>query len=132
VTLSLSILVTAINTFVNISILIMERAQHIGIMRAMGLSPARLLAVFMAMGLFQSIVGTTLGYGLGILFGFLLDDYINSLVRDFIPITDAKIAPDPLVFASLLAFVAVVSVATCLIAGLRALKNDISDNLRGA
>jgi len=131
VTLSLSILVTAINTFVNVSILIMERSQHIGIMRAMGLSPIRLLSVFMAMGLFQSIVGTTLGYGVGILIGYLLDDYINSLVRDFIPITDARIAPDPLVFASLLAFVAVVSVTTCLFAGRRALKNDITENLRG-
>jgi ABC-type lipoprotein release transport system permease subunit len=132
VTLSLSILVTAINTFVNISILIMERVEQIGIMRAMGLSPRRLLAVFLSVGLVQSIIGTTTGYGLGILVGYLLDDYINSLVRDFIPITQAKIAPDARAFLSLLAFVALVSVGTCLLAGCRALKSEISHNLRGA
>jgi ABC-type lipoprotein release transport system permease subunit len=132
VTLSLSILVTAINTFVNISILIRERAEQIGILRAIGLPPARLLSVFMTMGLFQSIVGTTLGYGLGILIGYLLDDYINSLVRDFIPITDARILPNPLAYASLLAFVSLVSVSTCALAGHRALKSAISQNLRGA
>lgn len=132
VTLSLSVLVTAINTFVNISILIMERVEQIGIMRAMGLGPAKLLAVFTAVGVVQSIIGTTIGYGLGILIGYMLDDYINSLVRDFIPITDAKIAPDPLAYASLLGFVAFVSVGTCLLAGIRALRSEISDNLRGA
>lgn len=132
VTLSLSILVTAINTFVNINILIMERVEQIGIMRAMGLSPARLLSVFVGMGVVQSIVGTTLGYGLGILIGYFLDDYINSLVRDFIPITDAKIVPDPKTYFSVLAAVAVVSVIACLLAGWRTLKSPISENLRGA
>src|ERR1700754_35138 len=131
VTLSLSILVTAINTFVNINILIMERVEHIGIMRAMGLTPSRLLTVFTGIGFFQSFVGATVGYGLGILIGYFLDDYINSLVRDFIPITDAKIVPDPVTYALILATVAVVSAIACLLAGRRALKSEISENLRG-
>ena len=132
VTLSLAILVTAINTFVNINILIMDRAQHIGILRAMGLTPWRLIAVFVVIGLLQAFVGTALGYGLGIVIGYGLDDYINSLVREFVPISEAGIAPDPAVFLSILAFVAVVNVATCLLAGRRALSLDIAENLRGA
>jgi ABC-type lipoprotein release transport system permease subunit len=132
VTLSLSILVTAINTFVNINILIMERVQQIGIMRAMGLGPSQLLSIFVGVGFFQSVVGATLGYGLGILIGYMLDDYINSLVRDFIPITDAKIVPDAGTYASVLLFVALVSVVACLLAGRRTLHSAISKNLRGA
>ncbi len=132
VALSLAILVTAINTFVNINILIMERVEEIGIMRAMGLSPGRLLSVFAAVALIQSIVGATLGYGLGISIGYVLDDYINSLVRDFVPITEAKIVPDPLVYSALLAFVTLLSVGTCLWAARRALKSAIFANLRGA
>jgi ABC-type lipoprotein release transport system permease subunit len=131
VTLSLSILVTAINTFVNINILVMERVEQIGIMQAMGLTPRRLMAVFIGIGLFQSFVGATIGYGLGIIIGYFLNDYINSLVRDFIPITDAKIAPDPLTYAIILGAVAAVSATACLLAGMRVVRSEISDNLRG-
>jgi lipoprotein-releasing system permease protein len=131
VTLALSIVVTSINTFVNINILIMERIEHIGIMRAMGLSPRRLLTVFLAIGVFQSILGTTLGYSVGVLAGYGLDDYINTLVRDFIPITGATISPNPLAYALILAFVTCVSVVACVLAGRRALTSAIYKNLRG-
>lgn len=130
ITLGLSILITAINTFVNVNILIMERAQQIGIIRAMGLPPFALMLSFVLVGFGQALIGTVIGYTLGILAGYLLDDYINSMVRDFIPIADARIAPHPAVFLALLAFVTVVSSVTCLIAGRRTLRNDIIENLR--
>jgi ABC-type lipoprotein release transport system permease subunit len=100
-------------------------------MRAMGLTPAQLLAVFTGIGLFQSLVGATIGYSLGIVIGYVLDDHINSLVRDFIPITDARIVADPRTYALILVVVSVVSAVACVLAGRRALKSLISENLRG-
>jgi ABC-type lipoprotein release transport system permease subunit len=130
ITLGLSILITAINTFVNINILIRERAQHIGIIRAMGLRPSLLLLSLLLVGFAQALIGTVIGYSLGIFGGYALDDYINSLVRDFIPITDARISPDPIVFFALLAFVTLVSSLTCVLAGRWTLREDIIENLR--
>lgn len=130
VTLLLSILVTAINTFINVNILVMDRAEQIGIMRTMGLKPSSLLLAFMGVGLLQSLAGTIIGYLLGIWAGFALDDYINALVRDFIPISGARIELDPSIFFYALLFVSLVSVVTCYFAGRRALGNEIIENLR--
>lgn len=132
VALGLSIAVTAINTFVNVSILVMERVQHIGIMRAMGLGPIRLLTVFLGIGVLQSLLGTTLGYAAGIAAAYGLDDRINAMVRDFIPITEVGIVADPVAYAAILALVACVTVAACALAGRRALRTAIYANLRGS
>ncbi len=130
VTLCLAIVVTMINTFVNINILIMERAGHIGIMRAMGLGPVKLMMVFVAIGLLQSLTGTAIGYVTGILTGHLLNDRINSMVREFLPITNTLVTAEARVFAAELAFISIVSVIACLLAARRILSSAIVANLR--
>lgn len=132
IALSLSIVVTAINTIVNMNILIMQRAQHIGILKAIGLPPSKLIWVFVLVGVIQSLIGTTIGYGLGLASGYLLNDYINSLIENFVPIEKAEIVADPIVFAMLFAIVSVVSVLACLISARRAVRLDIAENLRSS
>jgi len=132
VALSLSILVTSINTMVNMNILIMQRTRDIGIIKAMGLSPSRLVWIFIIIGLLQSLIGATLGYGIGLISGFLLNDYINELVKEFIPIERPEIVFSPMLFLLLFTIVATVSVAACVIAARRAVMLKIAENLRGA
>ena len=65
-TISLVILVAALNLVSSLSMLIAEKRPHVGILRTLGASERSILSIFLLVGLIIGLLGTVLGNVIGI------------------------------------------------------------------
>ena len=73
--LSLIVLVAAFNIVSTLVMVVADRTREIGILRAMGMTRAGILRVFVLQGFWIGAVGTAVGTGLGVFLCWLLETY---------------------------------------------------------
>ncbi len=75
VILVMIVLVGSFSIITTLIMLVMEKKQDIAVLMAMGARPGSIRRVFMWQGVSIGIVGTALGFGIGLLVCFLLEKY---------------------------------------------------------
>jgi len=73
--LSLIIVVAAFNIVSTLVMVVADRTREIGILKAMGMTRAGILRVFVLQGAWIGVVGTVVGTGLGVFLCWLLETY---------------------------------------------------------
>jgi lipoprotein-releasing system permease protein len=73
--LFLIVLVAAFNIVSTLVMVVSDRTREIGILKAMGMTRASILRIFVMQGAWIGVVGTAIGTGLGLILSFLLDRY---------------------------------------------------------
>jgi lipoprotein-releasing system permease protein len=73
--LGLIVLVAAMNIVSTLVMVVADRTREIGILKAMGLTRAGILRVFVLQGAWIGVVGTLLGTTLGVVLALLIDRY---------------------------------------------------------
>ena len=93
VILLLIVLVAAFNIVSTLTMVVTDKTREIGILKAMGLTGARIRRVFLVQGLVIGFAGTMIGLTLGLMLGIALDKYklikLNPEVYfiDHLPVT---------------------------------------------
>ena len=93
VILLLIVLVAAFNIVSTLTMVVTDKTREIGILKAMGLTGARIRRVFLVQGLVIGFAGTMIGLTLGLVLGIALDKYklikLNPEVYfiDHLPVT---------------------------------------------
>jgi lipoprotein-releasing system permease protein len=77
--LGLIVLVSTFNTASSLVVMVRERRRDLGVLSALGLSPAQHQAVFLRYGLLLGVLGTLLGIGLGALAAWSMNEF--ELIR---------------------------------------------------
>lgn len=80
--LALSTLITCFAIVSVLLLLIHQKRQEIGILMAMGLSPARVKKIFIGIGLCLSLLGMGGGVGLGLMASYFLDRFPLEVLPD--------------------------------------------------
>ena len=75
ITIALIVIVAALNIVASLILLVMEKSRDIGILKTMGTSSERVMAIFMLQGLVIGVVGTAVGAGGGLALCWVLDRY---------------------------------------------------------
>ena len=75
IVLTLISLVAVLNIITILLISVIEKTRSIGILKALGMSGKEIVFVFVFRGVMIGLLGTTLGCGLGFLFGILQQNY---------------------------------------------------------
>ncbi len=75
ITIGLIVIVGALNIISSLILLVMEKSRDIAILKTMGTSSSRIMAIFMVQGLIIGAVGTTLGSVTGLGLCWVLDTY---------------------------------------------------------
>ena len=65
-TIALIVIVAALNIIATLILMVMEKTRDIGILMAMGATPAMIRRIFFLQGALIGVVGTVLGAGLGL------------------------------------------------------------------
>ncbi|MBQ7456990.1 MAG: lipoprotein-releasing ABC transporter permease subunit [Desulfovibrio sp.] len=73
--LAMVVLIGSFSIVATLVMLVMEKTKDIAIMMSMGATPAMIRKIFMLQGTIIGIIGTLLGYVLGLTLGFLLKRY---------------------------------------------------------
>jgi lipoprotein-releasing system permease protein len=75
ITISLIVIVAALNIVGSLVLLVMEKRPDIAILKTMGASSKGIMYVFMLQGLIIGVVGTAVGAGAGVGISWVLDHY---------------------------------------------------------
>jgi len=113
------ILVAALNIVSTLTMLVMEKAKDIAILRAMGSKKHEILKIFVIDGMIIGLVGTLLGSVMGFFICYLLktNDVIKSLIpfdSQVYPVSEFPVKIEPLYFIT----IAIASMFICLLATL--------------
>jgi lipoprotein-releasing system permease protein len=73
--LSLIVLVATFNMLGSLSMVVIEKRRDIAVLKAMGLSPRRIVRLFMVEGMLIGTIGTFAGIGLGVVILYLQVHY---------------------------------------------------------
>jgi lipoprotein-releasing system permease protein len=113
ITISLIVMVAALNIIASLVLLVMEKSPDIAILKTMGASARSVTGIFMLQGLIIGVVGTAVGAAAGVALSVVLDRY--RLIR--VPIDVYQIEHVPFVVEPLsLAVVIVAAIGICLLA----------------
>lgn len=74
--LALIVLVAVFNIVSALTMMVSEKQSEVAILQTLGLTPAQVQQVFMIQGLYNGLIGTSIGAGLGL----LLSAYINEVL----------------------------------------------------
>jgi lipoprotein-releasing system permease protein len=112
--LLLIVIVAAFNIVSTLVMVVTDKTREIGILKSMGLTSKRVLAIFMFQGLVIGIVGSLLGGGGGLLLNFLINRYhLIRIPGEIYFVSHLPVRSDPWDVATiLLATVAISFVAT--------------------
>lgn len=94
--LTLIVIVASFSIVSTLTLTVMDKAKDIAILSAMGMTPSRILKVFMYQGLFMGIIGTLTGLVLGLSVCFVVAKFkIITLPQDvyYISYLPVKISP---------------------------------------
>lgn len=130
VILAMSIVITAFNIYNNLSILILEKKRHIGILMSMGVRKKSIYAIFLIVSQMQAIIGSFVGIIVGVLLGNWFNNYLNNTLADFLPIQNAEINVSVGLMFGISLFVCFVCAITSLIPAYQASRIDIVDALQ--
>jgi lipoprotein-releasing system permease protein len=112
-TIGLIVFVGALNIISSLILLVRQKSRDIAILKTMGTSSRRVMAIFMLQGLVIGVIGTAIGGTLGLALCWVLDTY--KLIQ--IPMDVYQVSHVPFVVLPLdLAVVAFASVAICFLA----------------
>jgi lipoprotein-releasing system permease protein len=112
-TIGLIVFVGALNIISSLILLVRQKSRDIAILKTMGTSSRRVMAIFMLQGLVIGVIGTAIGGTLGLALCWVLDTY--KLIQ--IPMDVYQVSHVPFVVLPLdLAVVAAASVAICFLA----------------
>ncbi|MEM7048828.1 MAG: ABC transporter permease [Acidobacteriota bacterium] len=132
--LGLIVLVSTFNVASTLVVLVRDRMRQLGVLGAMGLSPASLRAIFLTYGSVLGLVGVLLGAGLGTLICWLLTEF--ELIR-FDPdvaaiyfITSVPFRVRPADLAAIVGFALAVNLLACALPAWRAARVDPATALR--
>ena len=75
ITIGLIVMVGALNIISSLILLVMQKSRDIAILKTMGTSSVRVMAIFMMQGLIIGVVGTTVGGICGLSLCWVLDTY---------------------------------------------------------
>jgi lipoprotein-releasing system permease protein len=75
ITIGLIVMVGALNIISSLILLVMQKSRDIAILKTMGTSSLRVMAIFMMQGLVIGVIGTTVGGLLGLGLCWVLDTY---------------------------------------------------------
>jgi lipoprotein-releasing system permease protein len=75
VTVSLVVLVAALNVLSNVALLVVEKKGHLGVLATLGAGGASLSRIYLWLGGLIGLLGTTLGAALGAALSWVLDRY---------------------------------------------------------
>ena len=74
--LALIVLVAVFNIVSALTMMVSEKQSEVAILQTLGLTPAQVQQVFMIQGLYNGLIGTSIGAALGL----LLSAYINEVL----------------------------------------------------
>jgi lipoprotein-releasing system permease protein len=104
IAIGLIVAVAALNIVASLILLVMEKSRDIAILKTMGLSPPRVMRIFMLQGLIIGLVGTTVGAVLGLVACWALDKYqLIHISMDVYQIAHLPFIVRPLDFALVVA-----------------------------
>jgi putative ABC transport system permease protein len=116
-----ALVLAAVGIYGVISFSVARRTQEIGVRMALGAQPATVLSMLLRQGLIQLGVGMLIGLPLAFVTGQLLTVILFQVNPT-----------DPVIFAGVIAVLALVSLSACLIPGQRAMRVDPNTALRYA
>jgi lipoprotein-releasing system permease protein len=127
----LIVAVAALNIVASLILLVMEKSRDIAILKTMGLSPPRVMRVFMFQGLIIGLVGTSAGGGLGLLASWALDRYqIIKISMDVYQVAHLPFVVRPLDFALVMLSAVVICFVATVYPSRRAARLDPVQALR--
>ncbi len=109
ITIGLIVIVAALNIIASLVLLVMEKSRDIAILKTMGTSSRRVMAIFMLQGLVIGLVGTTVGATGGYLVARLADRYkLVQIPSDVYQISHVPFVVEPLDFIVVVAAAVVI------------------------
>lgn len=104
ITIGLIVIVGALNIISSLILLVRQKGRDIAILKTMGMSSARVMAVFMMQGLVIGVVGTTVGGLGGLALCWVLDTYeLIQIPMDVYQVSHVPFVVQPLDFAVVVA-----------------------------
>lgn len=99
IAIGLIVTVAALNIVASLILLVMEKSRDIAILKTMGTSSARVMAIFMLQGLIIGLVGTTIGAAGGLGLSWVLDTYrLISIPMDVYQVSHLPFVVQPFDF----------------------------------
>ena len=100
-TITLIVIVAALNIIATLILMVMEKTRDIGVLMALGATPAEIRKIFFIQGAMIGIVGTALGTALGLLWCLAANTF--ELIRvpvdiyqiSYVPVPDHAAGPAP-------------------------------------
>jgi lipoprotein-releasing system permease protein len=112
-TIGLIVFVGALNIISSLILLVRQKSRDIAILKTMGLSSRRVMAIFMLQGLVIGVIGTAVGGALGLGLCYVLDKYkLIQIPMDVYQVSHVPFVVLPLDFA----VVALSSIVICFLA----------------
>ena len=113
ITIGLIVMVGALNIISSLILLVRQKSRDIAILKTMGTSSMRVMAIFMMQGLVIGVVGTTVGGLLGLGLCWVLDTYeLIQIPMDVYQVSHVPFIVQPLDFL----VVVVVTIVICFLA----------------
>ncbi len=113
ITIGLIVMVGALNIISSLILLVRQKSRDIAILKTMGTSSMRVMAIFMMQGLVIGVVGTTVGGLLGLGLCWVLDTYeLIQIPMDVYQVSHVPFIVQPLDFL----VVVVVTILICFLA----------------
>jgi len=108
--LLLIVIVAAFNIVSTLVMVVTDKTREIGVLKSMGMTSQRILALFMVQGLVIGIVGAVIGGTLGALVTFVVDRFkLISIPGEIYFISHLPVKIDPLDLGAILAATVVIS-----------------------
>jgi len=115
ITIGLIVMVGALNIISSLILLVMQKSRDIAILKTMGTSSLRVMAIFMMQGLVIGVIGTTVGGLLGLGLCWVLDTYeLIQIPMDVYQVSHVPFVVQPEDFL----VVVVATIAICFLATL--------------
>jgi lipoprotein-releasing system permease protein len=112
-TIGLIVFVGALNIISSLILLVRQKSRDIAILKTMGTSSRRVMAIFMLQGLVIGVIGTAVGGALGLALCYVLDKYkLIQIPMDVYQVSHVPFVVLPLDFA----VVALSSIVICFLA----------------
>jgi len=106
-------MVGALNIISSLILLVMQKSRDIAILKTMGTSSVRVMAIFMMQGLVIGVIGTAVGGSLGLALCWVLDTYeLIQIPMDVYQVSHVPFVVQPLDFLT----VVVSTIAICFLA----------------
>ncbi|MDI6845748.1 MAG: lipoprotein-releasing ABC transporter permease subunit [Candidatus Saccharicenans sp.] len=124
-TISLIVLVAALNIVASLVLMVMEKTRDIGVLMALGATAASIRKIFFLQGALIGVIGTALGMALGLLWCWLANVFkLIKVPVDIYQISYVPFHPKPLDMALIVAVTLAITFVSTIFPSRRAAKID--------